>query len=368
MAGSEIPDEWIEESRYGYIFEIDPYSLDDVQPDEDEIGRAVHRGTYSWLNRSAKLVLPPDLLVKVRDGEYMAWATAGKLLVEHMTKEQKHQMIRDGSHIANRGSMQIVAAWRVDKTESESYPRRQFDDDQSAKADREQQVFDLSEPVDVGVEVERHYGPGPHPGTGTPQEVHAGNGEKPSFAEEFWTNDEVNRRIKKWELAQDPDVGKAEMGILVTSSGVEIEFVGSKHRIDFTQETIQGARYDDADYKVFSHTHPSDMPFSPEDFMVSVLMKLDKLRVVSPDWVYEMTINPDMNDITASNIYGGMKDRVANLLVETDDERLAMKLSGVHPDHAMSETMSNHVHNSWQEFAGLFSGAILDYRRIARRR
>lgn len=214
----------------------------------------------------------------------------------------------------------------------------------------------------------RHFGPGPHPGTGTPQEAHAGNGRKPSFAEEFWTNDEVNRRIKKWELAQDPDVGKAEMGILVTSSGVEIEFVGSKHRIDFTEETIQGARNDDADYKVFSHTHPSDMPFSPEDFMVSVLMKLNKIRVVSPEWIYEMRINPDMTDITASNIYGGMKDRVANMAVKTDEERVAMMESGVHPDHAMSQTMSNHVHNSWHEFAGLFSGAILDYRRIANRR
>ncbi|GAG83237.1 unnamed protein product, partial [marine sediment metagenome] len=55
MSGSDLPDWMIEkDGRYGYIFEVDPDSLDDIQPDEDSIGRAISDDTYPWLTEMAE--------------------------------------------------------------------------------------------------------------------------------------------------------------------------------------------------------------------------------------------------------------------------------------------------------------------------
>jgi hypothetical protein len=173
MAGSDLPESMIEEDgRYGYIFEIDPDSLDSLQPDEDNIGEFVAEGKYDWLNSMARRVLTPNQMRNVIDGEYAHWAAAGKKLVQAMTPEQKWQLIRDGANIANQGGLGFTRVWAVDKTRSADFPNRlgHWNAVGAEKAERVERLFGALEVV------QRHYGPGSHPGTGTEQEVHAGDG------------------------------------------------------------------------------------------------------------------------------------------------------------------------------------------------
>lgn len=188
MAGHEMPPKWIgDDGRYGYIFEIDMDSLDDLQPDEDSIGNAVSEGRYEWLNRMARHVLTENQQRRVQDGFLADWAQAGKKLVKTMSPEQKWQLIRDGANIANAGSLGFKRVWVLDKTKSQELPAR-YTGSALPKDDRERLIFGQIKLVEssviramiarhgdhhAGVKAERHYGPGPHPGTGTPQEIHA---------------------------------------------------------------------------------------------------------------------------------------------------------------------------------------------------
>ena len=63
-----------------------------------------------------------------------------------------------------RGQMLDDPDWIIDTFEGGELNRRTIRTDDYRLIDRE-----------LGVMVARHYGPGPHPGTGTPQEVHGGN-------------------------------------------------------------------------------------------------------------------------------------------------------------------------------------------------
>lgn len=175
MAGHDLPESFFESGQFGYIFEIDQNSLDDIQPDEDSIGEAIYDQRYGWLNKLAKRVLTPRQHSDVMDGFYDEWASAGKKLVGKMTDEQKYGLIRDGAHIANLGELEIKNVWKVDKTKSADFPSRDYsrEDTPAERQRRIRQIWSLIEQFDLE---EKHYGPGPHPGTGSPQVVHAPNG------------------------------------------------------------------------------------------------------------------------------------------------------------------------------------------------
>jgi 2'-5' RNA ligase/predicted ABC-type ATPase len=179
MAGSNLPEHWIEDAgQYGYIFEIDPQAFTDIQPDEDVIGEHIHKETFPWLNRLARQHLSSRMLADAQFGEYDAWAEAGKKLVGYMTPEQKYEIILSGSHVSALGELPIIAAWRVDKTQASQYERYTYaeEDTEEDRRRRIDLIWQLSQPVERSL-IGRHFGPGAHSGTGTDQDVHAGDGE-----------------------------------------------------------------------------------------------------------------------------------------------------------------------------------------------
>lgn len=110
---------------YGYVFGIDAKQLNAPQPDEDSIGEMIsgydnkyskwYQKTPQWLLSMAKNNLSPNTYQKVMGGEFIWLARAGKQLVKMMSKEQKHELIALGAHIASSGGLPIKAAWRIDK-------------------------------------------------------------------------------------------------------------------------------------------------------------------------------------------------------------------------------------------------------------
>lgn len=106
------------ESKYGYVFEIDPNEFINIQPDEDSIGKIVWEGKNRQLNDLARKHLTPTQLRKVKDGEYSAWARAGKKLVRFMPELTKMQLIEQGSNVAHLGSLRIKRAYRYDKSKN----------------------------------------------------------------------------------------------------------------------------------------------------------------------------------------------------------------------------------------------------------
>ena len=138
MMGHEMdsPERLRNLGRYGYIFEVDSSSLQDVQPDEDSVGKLVANGCASgailsghfpgqngvapyWLIEMAKRYVAPSRLRKAVDGEYAYWASIGKQLLSKMRDDQKLQLIEVyGAHIAHGGDMKVLRAWKLDKFRS----------------------------------------------------------------------------------------------------------------------------------------------------------------------------------------------------------------------------------------------------------
>ena len=125
------------QGRYGYVFQIDPLHLSDVQPDEDSVGELIGAGlskgvsiggTYPgqpkgaapwWLLELAKRFVAPSRLQKAIEGEYAYYASIDKQLLPRMTDSQKLQLIDEyGAHVAHKGNLRISRAWRLDKSRS----------------------------------------------------------------------------------------------------------------------------------------------------------------------------------------------------------------------------------------------------------
>ena len=183
IAGNEVG-EWMQkkidqDGRYGYIFEIDNNDLNNIQPDEDAIGRAIWKQTYPWLNGLAEVYLSDKMLHKVMDGEYIYWAKSGKILVDHINDKRKYEMIRDGASIANAGNLGFKNIWRVDKYNLPKYPKINYSEEETSekKQARVDGIWELIEPDKI---VERGGpGSGHHEHAGRPGEV---GGSAPSGA------------------------------------------------------------------------------------------------------------------------------------------------------------------------------------------
>jgi oligoribonuclease (3'-5' exoribonuclease) len=145
MAGSEIPKEWIDKSRYGYLFVVSGASLGDIQPDEDQVGQAVHDRAFPWVEDYLKVLraeipeeadeeedeegnlIPQDdpyryhdnLLAQIDSGEYAAWIKAGHVLLETLTDEEKMDVINRYGNVAHQGKVLPIEMWQFDKKLSE---------------------------------------------------------------------------------------------------------------------------------------------------------------------------------------------------------------------------------------------------------
>lgn len=130
MAGHELPKEWINQSKYGYIFVVAETKLEEYQPDEDQVGQAISDNKFNWVDKYESFLEnhPPldeeeeehqfhhNLLQQVRDGEYAAWIKAGHLLLPQLSSKEKKDIIEYYGNIAHKGVLIPDEAWQFDKT------------------------------------------------------------------------------------------------------------------------------------------------------------------------------------------------------------------------------------------------------------
>jgi hypothetical protein len=124
FAGSNVPEEFWKDNRYGYVFMISGSQLTDVQPDEDQVGEAVHNDVFPWLSRfhgtlSKKPYKPKQfssLLDAVKFGEYTAWIKAGKLILPSLSDEEKNLIATKMGNVANLGVLHPFEMWKIDKS------------------------------------------------------------------------------------------------------------------------------------------------------------------------------------------------------------------------------------------------------------
>jgi hypothetical protein len=131
MAGHDLPKDWIEESRYGYLFIIKGEDLEDIQPDEDQIGQAVHDKAFPWVDKYLDLISEEEpensdfdeeegfshrnLLSQVNLGEYAGWIKAGHLLLKNLTQSEMNDVIEKYGNVAHLGVVYPVDTWKFDK-------------------------------------------------------------------------------------------------------------------------------------------------------------------------------------------------------------------------------------------------------------
>jgi hypothetical protein len=85
--------------RYGYLFVIPGNLLEDVHPDEDQVGKAVYDAIEDadedlpWIIPLAQKYVKPAVMKSLKDGLYASWIRAGKAILPHLTDEQKLALI-----------------------------------------------------------------------------------------------------------------------------------------------------------------------------------------------------------------------------------------------------------------------------------
>jgi len=113
--------------QFGYLFVIKGSQLNEIHPDEDEVGKAIYENKLSWLSTLAKKLLAdedqPDenddwgspLLDGVKVGDYSSWIKAGKLLLPHLTDKQKIEIIEKYGNVAHEGILHPTEMWKIDR-------------------------------------------------------------------------------------------------------------------------------------------------------------------------------------------------------------------------------------------------------------
>ena len=101
--------------KHGYVFQIHGKKLKDVQPDEDDVGHLIYKNTHpDWLKNLANKHLTPNVMNRVKDGEYAYFAKAGKKLLNKMSDEQKLDLINNhNTHIAHTGTLMPDKVFRI---------------------------------------------------------------------------------------------------------------------------------------------------------------------------------------------------------------------------------------------------------------
>lgn len=141
IAGNKVPERWIKESRYGYVFGIDIKQIrSKLSPDEDSIGEFLYYALNirDYINADGSKIywscIPPELRqlasecltikemekVKTQD-DYADLCDAGKKILKCMNDELKQKLINLGAHVSYVGNLIPEYIWKVDKTQCELY-------------------------------------------------------------------------------------------------------------------------------------------------------------------------------------------------------------------------------------------------------
>jgi hypothetical protein len=107
-----------DKKEYGdhfYVFGIHGKNLKNVQPDEDSVGELIHdKSAPRWLHPLASKHLAGSTLDKIKQGEYIYYAKAGKVLNKRMSDAQKAELIQNhNTHIAHAGKIDPDEIYRI---------------------------------------------------------------------------------------------------------------------------------------------------------------------------------------------------------------------------------------------------------------
>lgn len=109
------------DGQFGYLFEINGNELQDIYPDEDQIGELLDsclnnkNDRFPWLINMASRYLTTNTIKRIKYHDYPYYSQAGKKLMDYMTDEQIHQILDEYSNVAHRGTIKPNRAWKFDK-------------------------------------------------------------------------------------------------------------------------------------------------------------------------------------------------------------------------------------------------------------
>lgn len=140
LAGTDLKNsDFIRKQPFGYIFEISGQQiLNDIQPDEDDVGYFLYYILNKEIPSNNKFVLAlnnPNLksevyalahkhlahstLQRIKDSEYAYFAKSGKVILKRLSNFTKLRMVEYGFHIAYEGPLIPDKCFEIDKSKTE---------------------------------------------------------------------------------------------------------------------------------------------------------------------------------------------------------------------------------------------------------
>lgn len=144
LAGTDLKNrDFIKKEPFGYLFEISGQKiLDDIQPDEDDVGEflsllltqakptedkfmlAINNPTLKYeVMAIAQKHLAQSTLQRVKNGEYTYFAKSGKVILKRLSNFAKLKMVEYGFHIAYEGQLIPDKCYKIDKSKAEFLKR-----------------------------------------------------------------------------------------------------------------------------------------------------------------------------------------------------------------------------------------------------
>ena len=138
---------------------------------------------------------------------------------------------------------------------------------------------------------QQHYGPGPHPGTGTSQDVHAGGSARVLGS--------LKVGVTLGKIENDPDNYSRDFEVInvVDENGKMIfEKAGRRHTVQMTEDDVILMKD-----KIVTHNHPEvGYPISPDDLSLAIYADLKEVRAYNSEKIYIFTRPPDGWGLTLS--------------------------------------------------------------------
>lgn len=105
------------EDKHGYVFAFSGHKLNDIQPDEDEVGELFFNKKHpAWMHYLIHKHCSENTIKRTNEGEYAAFARIGKKILPKMTDSQKLELVtRYNTHIAHTGGIIPDKVYQIDK-------------------------------------------------------------------------------------------------------------------------------------------------------------------------------------------------------------------------------------------------------------
>lgn len=113
--------------RYAYVFVIKGSDLKDIQPDEDDIVKAIQKGDEKLGKLAFDLLNPRDQsYMKKRDMTvdklgFKTLLPISKKILKGMTDEEKLSYIDKGGSISHKGTLHPSEVWQVDREDKDEF-------------------------------------------------------------------------------------------------------------------------------------------------------------------------------------------------------------------------------------------------------